>query len=308
MKRNSKAVALNYNVFDYNTYNYHGIFLSSKEVKKIDPKRFRKKHKEHITSEMFRHMSIRNTKYYFPPRQKRSDYMINIIKDQLNELRGYWNLEYKELLDNIDTPKERYKNCVNDPIATPLMNQHERKAHCKELFIERGVEHPIIVNSFLAQNVLYVAGMLEVILQQSLAKKNIYRDKFNRKELYDVYSKRTNSICEEMENFKMHDRFMSLYKYIKHSSKKNFDNLKEKYPELLREEVDFQDEMTGSYLVALNVNEDTLNILIDDLIVFFEEYIEKAFKESSWEAMWNYGDYFKSIAKESFWYGGFFGD
>jgi hypothetical protein len=308
MKKNSKSRVIDYDQYDHNSFKYHGVFLSSKEVKKVDPKRFRKKHKQQVSDEMFIHMSKRNTKYYFPPRQKRNDYMINIIKDQLGELREYWNMEYKELLSSIDTPEERYKQCVNDPIATPMMNQHEREAHCKLLFLERGKEHPIVVNSFLAQNVLYVAGMLEVILQKCLAKKDIYRDKFNRRELYSIYFKRTRSNCEDMISFKKHDRFMSLYKYIKHSSKKNFIYLKENYPDLLKSEIDYQDEMTGSYLIALNVNEDTLNILIDDLIVFFEEYIENAFHESNWESSWNYGEYFKNIAKESFWYGGFFGD
>lgn len=307
MKKNSKSTIIDYESFDYNTYKYHGVFLSSKTVRKIDPKRFRKKHKDSISTEMFEYMSRRNTKYYFPPKKYRYDYMINIIKDNLNELRTYWNLEYKDLLENIDAPEERYNNCIDDPISTPMMNQREREQYCKLLLVEREQEHPILINSFLAQNVLYIAGMLEVILQQTLSEREIFRDKFNRKELYRIYKKRTQTGCETMSNFKKHDRFMALYKYIKHSSEENYSYLLNTYPELLNTDIEYEDELAGSYLVSLKVDKETLNGLIDDLTIFFDEYIEKAFDESSWHASWNYGEFFKSIADDSFWYGDFFG-
>ncbi|MDD7715784.1 MAG: hypothetical protein PUJ84_07810, partial [Mollicutes bacterium] len=106
--------------FDYskcnsNDYEYYGFHLKNGRYH-IDTKRLKKLHLEcFFPKELF--TTPRNTHYFIPKHKNRSDYAINILKDQLNMLTKDWNEEYKTVISKITTPKEVQDNVRLQEIA-----------------------------------------------------------------------------------------------------------------------------------------------------------------------------------------------
>ncbi len=306
MKKDSKATVVDYEKFNWNNFIYYGVFISREEtgdkwnryksnIKKVDPKRL-KKTLTGITDEMFEVMSNRSTKYFFPKYRRETDYVINNIRILLKSAINDWKWEYSSMINVLEDPKEFYKNCVNDHIATPKMTNEERKNHCKRLMYRKRDENHLIQNSVMCQYLLYVNSRLDALVRDQFMKRRMYFSRSFTGDLYKFYEEKIKTSMRETSIFKLHDRFNTLYKFVKHTSLDNYNLLVDNYPELLVKyhKSAFREE--GLTIALLDLNDDIILSLFRELVEFYENYCQVVFKEDIEESKWNHGDFFYDTA------------
>lgn len=306
MKKNSKAKVINYDAFNSEKFIYYGVFISKQKtddrwrkyktvVKKVDPKRV-KKTLHNISDSMYKKMSDRHTKYFFPKYEHANQYVINNIRTLLNSAIYEWKYDYKSMFNGLEKPEKFYNECINDFIATPHMMRFERINHCSRLKYILEQDNRIIMQAIYSQYILYVYSRLTAMIIDLFLDRKMYLSRSFRKDLYSFYEKVTNEKMCETEIFKLHDKFNTIYNYLKHTSSENYFRIKEFYPEFL---IDNHNELfmdNGASISLMNMTDNKMDDLFTDLITFFEKYCEVVFKEDIEESKWNHGEFFYDLA------------
>lgn len=305
MKKNSNAKVFRYDLYDIEDFNYYGVFLGRdndntmyygyrSNVKMIDPKRLRNECYE-ITDEMFKKMSIRNTQYFYPRFPIANAYVINNIRSLLKQIHSDWKYEFKGMLRVLEKSDKFYNECISDIVATPNMTDIERRSHCERLMNELDENNRIVLVSVYAQYILYLNSVLDAKIRDVFMERKYYISRHFRKDLYSFYEKKKGNFIKDDGIYKFHDKFMTLHKFIKHTSEKNYDLLKNNYSDLLVEKHQAMFNESGVSVNLLKLNDEVLGNSINELIEFFENYCLVVFSEDIEESKWNHGEYFFNL-------------
>ena len=107
-------------IFDYekcgpSDCTYYGFHLKDGRYH-IDTKRLKKIHCDASFPEAL-FTAPRNTHYFVPRYKYRSNYAVNVLRDQIARLTKDWNIEYKAAINNLVTPEEVRDNVRVNEIA-----------------------------------------------------------------------------------------------------------------------------------------------------------------------------------------------
>lgn len=298
--------------FDYskcnsNDYEYYGFHLKNGRYH-IDTKRLKKLHLESLFSkDLF--TAPRNTHYFIPKHKNRSDYAINILKDQLNTLTKDWNEEYKTVISKITTPKEVQDNVRLQEIAYTSCSDD-----CDEIemdaFMEgmrREKKYGEVIKSIHLQYLQkifteFFRAVLLVIKDRGY-ENNIdfsfkYLLQYIQKELKVAVDK-ANPIYS-LPHYKYFDILNKIDNFLKHNSVMAYNSLannpREKDEDLKRFQASFvcsEQEMGHPYengMYAgdwLKIGPSFVDEILDNLLELSKEFCKLLYDEDDYEACWN---------------------
>jgi hypothetical protein len=93
-----------------------------------------------------------------------------------------------------------------------------------------------------------------------------------------------------------YDKIYCLWNFIKHNSISTYEKLKTVFPEILHDDIQYQQGFSGFTIIKFS--DDLICELLTGCECFFKEYCELVFEENYAEAQWNYGRFFLNIVKE----------
>jgi hypothetical protein len=92
-----------------------------------------------------------------------------------------------------------------------------------------------------------------------------------------------------LPNYRWHNITYKIWNFIKHNSKKAYDDLYKLYPDILIKKKFTEGDLAIYYIIF---SDDLIVECLDGVINFFKEYCETVFNENFEKAQWDYGEYF----------------
>lgn len=278
---------------DYYIYNWFWGFRNIKGKFKIDTKRF-KKACEHfnitdqINPNIYRQ---RNTVYLNPTKRNKNDYYINRFRQLLDILKKEWNYEYKKVIDYSIKNYDHLKSEVFDEdYKMNLSPYYDHKNNISNL-----LQSIYILRIHRSFTHLFLKIMNEHGLEDShfdIEKLN----KFTEERLNEKVS------FEGLEHYNSFQIFNNLFTYIDQGYTTDHWIL---YDKEIRNKVTnfkfvgqtkYYDIFPGSFIYEfLNFKDDYINPLLDELLVFVEDYCYEVFNEDKDDSKWDYIEYFKNF-------------
>lgn len=317
MKSTHKVEKFDYSKFEKDPYwgsdvlkDYHFWGVHPKDNRfHIDTKRYKKMCKwirieEFMPEGMFLN---RNSVYFVPAKIHRNDYKVNIFRDLLSELKEDWFNEYKPIFDLIKTPKQ-----VEDETRTSEWMSTSCSDDCDEIdanatmaAIRRDSKYQEVIRSLYCQFITKVAVEVDrytlIVMTECGFKTNDF-DYKSFKAFTDGLSKDKNS--KKIKDLAKYNAYTMLHKinnFLKHNSLSAYSSLKKTYPNNVRSkengtsEIDYENGMfAGDWLI---IKDGYIDKLLDQLVVFFEDYCHTFLNEDLEDSKWNYDDYFRSAIK-----------
>ena len=301
MKKKSKVIRKKYNILEENNCNdkieYYGLIRKNKRIK-VDTRRYQKFFE--LPSEKIKK---RKTVYYLPSKVTRYDYFCNQYRDYLSEIKETWDTEYKAIISKIKTP-EQYSSDVGAFAFSDGVLEYEEaqmvamRAKWKRSSIYASILKCIYTNYF-GEIMPRINSLSLKIFKKNGYKKTVFDNTYFKNFIKDFQSKKKTNIkeLEHFNYFKQYDKYRLLWNLLKHNTKKLFDELKAKYPELIEAiQSEYND---GDYsLYYLKIDENFLNDCIKDLKLFHGEKCLVLFGEDIDDAQWDYDDYFLAVVND----------
>lgn len=309
MKKNrSKQILtkLDYEKFEFTDTRYYGLFYSRKEDKikvKLDPKRFCQslgiKFEDYVISVI----NSRKTHYFYPRKNNYNDYNCNVFETMIQDVESYWETHYKDLIlfanEKIEKPKPEIpagndlfmRGIIIDYDEMDMINRMEN-ARNEQLYRQECYK---VVNSLYASFVHQFASQIESVTVYVLNRENAIKDRFDRNMLYSTAVGKKTKV-EELQSFKYYDKLYCLWNFIKHNSLSTFEKIKNNYPELLYEDIEYEQGVPA--FSAIKFSENLIFELLDGCSQFFKEYCQLVFDEDYEEAQWNYDEFFYRIVRD----------
>lgn len=302
MKKNhSKQILtkLDYEKFNPTDTRYYGLFYrkNGDEFKvKIDPKRFCRALGIEFEDSVIHVINSRKTHYFYPRKNNYNDYNCNVFEKKIQDIKEYWEQHYKDIISfanrRIKKPKPvsigdnmHFMMGAIDYNEAEMMNRYKNSVN--EARYQQ--ECYKLVSSLYASFVHQFASQIESVTVYVLNRENAIKDRFDRNMLYSTAVGK-NTKVENLPSFKYYDKLYCLWNFIKHNSLSTFEKLKTHYPELIYEDIQYEQGIPA--FSAILFSEDLIIELLDGCSQFFKEYCKLVFDEDYEEAQWNYGDYF----------------
>ena len=300
-----KLTKEDYDNFPYEDTRHYGLFYRKHgdEFKvKIDPIRFCKSLDGDFPESVIKTINARKTHYFYPRKNEYYDYCCNVFEAKINEIRDYWNNHYKFLISysnsRIEKPSKLttadnalfMKGVVDYNEASMMtnvdnwLNESKYSQECYK-----------VVCSLYASFIHQMASQIEAVTVYILNRENAMKDTFNRNMLYSTAAGKKKKVFE-LPSFKYYDMLYCLWNFIKHNSISTFEKLKTNYPELIYDNLDYE-QGTPAFSV-IRLSDELILSLLDGCSTFFKEYCNLVFDEDYEEAQWNYGKFFYNQVRE----------
>lgn len=302
MKKNSKRKIKDYSKFNCEQPEYYGLFVKNGRVR-VDVKRMDKilRLNKNIVSEMNKHIK---TVYFVPDKINRYDYMINIFRDNIYELKRQWREEIRPAMKNIKTPAQvKQETSTGYFMQTGILDYDECQMYGMWEALKREGEYEYLMRTIIAQFIHQFVSVIESVTLNVLTKKGYKSDSFSRNELdaflqgyqKDCNNKTSNNISalQDLENYSNYDRMYNVWHFLKHNSKHLFNKINDKYPEMIYEKAEFNHGNLA--MGVLKIDTSYVNSMFEDSIAFFSELCQKIFKENISDSQWNYDNYFHGL-------------
>lgn len=289
MKRERKRDIKNYSNFrDSLSMEFNGLFIK-KEKLRIDVKRLAKS--DIFPSKIIEKINRipRNTKYFFPKGKEGDDYRCNLFNKYIEETRHLWIADLSPLMNFIKKPNEFGDEVYRHNIFNGILEHDECETVRSKEIIKRSEGYSSVLKMIRAQFIHYIGSIVEVALLDVFTREGHVMNYSSRKEFKKILCDEYGIEIEELLNYSNYLNFYALWNFMKHSSKKSYDDLKSKNPEIMTD----KQYKNGTYSLSyLKLNDDTVTQLLDDLDIFFSSFSENVFNEDLEEAKWNYDQYF----------------
>lgn len=294
-----------YDKFPYEDTRHYGLFYSKNgdEFKvKIDPKRFCKSLDGDFSESVIKTINTRKTHYFYPRKNEYYDYNCNVFETMISDIKDYWSNHYQSLIitakNRIEKPKKEnisdnmlfMQGIIDYDEANEMnrmegaINQYKYETNCKRL-----------VDNLYASFIHHMASQIESVTVCVLDRENAMKDTFNRNMLYSTAAGKKKKVFE-LPSFKYYDMLYCLWNFIKHNSISTFEKLKNNYPELIYDNLDYE-QGTPAFSV-IRLSDELILSLLDGCSSFFKEYCNLVFNEDYEEAQWNYGKFFYDQVRE----------
>ena len=300
-----------YEKFQYYDTRFFGLFYKKekngfdskiKDVK-IDMKRFRSTIQADFSEKQLKIINSRQTHYFHPKKNEYDDYMCNIFGDKFDQLSGYWENHYKDIIryakKRVKKPLEEtpgsngllamgvvdYDEAVSMSGYNNALNAYRYHQECAE-----------VVASLYAQFVHQMASQIEAVTVYVLSQKNVDVEHFKRSVLYGTGVGKEKEV-KDLPSFSYYDKLYCLWNFIKHNSKSTYEKIKENHSDLLFEGIEYKQGQPAYGIIEFS--DELILDLLKGCRSFFEEYCQLVFDEDLEEAQWNYGSYFLNIVKDS---------
>ena len=290
MKKKNKTNRKDYTKlkFNYESREYYGLFIKNHRVK-IDTKRYKK-----FFALPNKKIERRNTVYYMPSKIHKYDYLSNIFKDKILNLKMLWLDEFSKAINIIKTPKQVEDEVRLNSLMDGILDYDE--ANITALFASFKREQPyrFVIKSIYAQFFQQMMSEIDALSLRVMVSQGYKSDDFSKK-AFDIFiqGKQKNNPVQfpDFENYKIFDRAYLVWNFLKHNSLRSYDELKRKYPEMIYDP-DNNYRNGDLSLSVLKIDEKFILYCLDNLHVFFDEVCEKGFNENIEDAKWDYDDYF----------------
>ena len=238
----------------YNTFlsdqdtRYYGVFMKGKDDARhilVDPIRYQKifpVSDAKIKENMKEVMDKRHGPLFHPVKKEYLDYNINVVTDELTKIRKHWEKDLKPLITRIlsEICGKQFSSGDDELLHSGIINYEEAA--------ERATMKTWLSKSFaeLKKNELYatlysayfhqLASQTEGVILKILTRNGYEGETFSRNLFYQF---KPNLSEKEIHGLKGHTEFDKLYTiwcFLKHNSLSTYKALKQKFPEVLKEE------------------------------------------------------------------------
>ncbi len=300
-----KLTKKDFEKFPYHDTRFYGLFYTKTDngVKvKLDLKRFCYTTNRNFAPEESAVINNRRTHYFYPKKSDYDDYCCNVFAKKINQIKSYWENHYKELItfakEKIEKPAKAtpgnntfFTNGIIDYDEAIDMSRMSNAVN--EGFYQQ--ECYRVVTSLYASFVHQMVSEIEAVTVYVLTKENALHGHFNRNVLYAT-AVRKNKCISDLPSFHYYDKLYCLWNFIKHNSISTFEKLKAVFPEVIYDDVDYEQGFSGFTIIKFS--DELIYELLDGCDQFFKDYCELVFEEKYEEAQWNYGKYFLDIVDE----------
>lgn len=290
MKKQSKAMKKDYSKFENQADNrrYYGLFIKSGRVK-IDTKRYKK-----FLNLPDKKIEKRKTVYYTPTKIHRYDYLSNIFKDKMNELKTLWTNEFSKAIDIIKTPKQIEDDVRTVNLMDGVLDYDEANMSGMLANIRRQKPYKFVIKSIYAQFFQQMMAEINALSLRVMVSQGYKSEDFSKK-AFDIFiqgKQKSNQIqFPDFDNYYIFDRAYLVWNFLKHNSLRSYEELKRKYPEMIYDP-DNSYKNGDLALLILKVDEKFILDCLDDLPKFFDEVCQRGFNENTQDAWWDYDDFF----------------
>ncbi len=308
MKSKHKVKRFNYDKIESKQdsillYQYWGLHPKASRIH-IDTKRYKKICEEvgitdFLPEGMF---ANRSTPYYIPTKVNRHDYMINIFKDLINELRRDWFEEYKPIFDKIKTPKEVAESIRFNSIIYTSNSDDWDEIDFESMMggIRRSQQYTKIINSLYCEFITKICTEIDRITLIVMCELGYKGTDYN----FNTFAKFSDGLQKDKNGIKLlhlskYNSYNLLHKinnFLKHNTLHAYNELKKHYPANVRNiengtaKQEYQNGMyAGDWII---LKENYIDKLFNKLLKFFQDYCKKFVKEDVDRADWDYDGYF----------------
>lgn len=295
MKKNSKAKVRDYESYNAETFEYYGVLMKNGRIR-IDTKRYKKFFD--IPNKKIEH---RFSQYYMPSKVHRSDYFCNMFYDAMEELKKLWKNEFVVALKALKTPSERECEAILAYGSDGILENDEVYMVANFEKNKRMAEYSYVKKAIFAQFLQTIMSRTDATLLKILVA-NGYKEGDYTREKADSFiqgcqKKENSKSWMEFTNYNIYNKLYLLWNFIKHNSKKAFNNLKKCYPDCLMD-IKSTFENGDNCLNFIRISEETIMYALNNLPKFVDEVCEVAFGENVKDSKWDYDDYFINRAKD----------
>lgn len=289
MKKNSKTLRKDYSKCSYDRRAYYGVFLKNDRVH-IDTKRYEKTMGYKLSADVRK----RNSVYYTPSKIGRYDYLINNFKDELRDLKMLWEREFSKAINVIKTPKQVEDDARLANLADGIYDYEEANTVALFARFKREQPYKYVIKSIYAQFYHQMMSQIDALCLRVCISQGYKEDDFSKKS-FDVFiqgkQKAPAKSFKDFEYYYIFDKAYLVWNFLKHNSKRSYDELKRKFPEMIYDPNN-RYENGNSALPFVKIDECFIVYLLDNLGKFFGEVCHLAFGENIEHSDWDYDDYF----------------
>ena len=295
-------------LFDQDT-RYYGVFMKGEDRHiLVDPIRYQKQFHvsdDEIKKNMKEIMDKRHGPLFHPAKKKYLDYNINVVTDELARIRMHWERDLKPLIVRILSEicgKQFFSG--DDELLHSGIIDHEEAA-------ERATMKTWLSKSFaeFKKDELYatlysayfhqLASQIEGVILKILTRNGYKKETFKRNEFYEFRPKLKDEV-RGLEGYIEFDKLYTIWCFLKHNSLSTYEDLKGKFPEILKEEAyEYkkatyeQGEMAWRFV---ELSDDLIQSILTGVECFLIEYCRLVFGENELEARWNTEEHFYTNA------------
>jgi hypothetical protein len=289
MKKNSNRQVKDYSKCALNEKEYYGLLIKN-GVLRIDPKRLKKTTRinNHIYEEMNK---PRKTVYFIPQKINKDDYMCNIFRSTINQLKSFWVDEFKYALRAIKTPSEAKNKAYSGHFAlTGILDYDEVGMYANMSALNRSYDYAFVIQSMIGQFIHQMVSTIEAVTIRVIKLQGYDKSKFNR-DYFDAFvqGRKKGLKLEDIHGYLDYDKLYHVWNFLKHNSSDIYDKIKNKYPEML-----YDEEYSGGELAVsvLKIDKNYITEALKKIEIFFDNLCLKVFEEDVVNADWNYNDFF----------------
>ena len=309
-----------YSKVDHNDYAYYGFHLKNGRYH-IDTKRLKKLHYESaFPIGLF--SASRNTRYFIPKHKKENEWAIGALRTKLNELARDWNLEYKEVIKRIETPKDVFQHERLEGISYTSSKDDYDEIDFNALLsgIKREKKYYQVIKSIYFQYIQkifieYFRTLLIVIKDRGYEDKEDFTYQklcFYVQDAFHVTSIKANPLFK-LPHYKYFDLLNKVDNFLKHNTRSAYMQL-ENNPYEKDEELK---TFLSSYVISekdagckyesgmyagnwLKIESDFIENIIIYLHAFSAEFCNLLYEENEDESFWNSDEALLKILKDKF--------
>ncbi len=312
-------------LFDYDKvspsdYAYYGFHLKDGRYH-IDTKRLKLLHCDGCFPEAL-FTTPRNTHYFIPRYKNRSNYAVNVLRDQINRLTKDWNLEYKEAINNLTTPEEvRESVRVNEIAHTSSADDFEdiefnallagakRQKKYGEVIKSIHLQYLQKIFTELFRTILLVIKERGYTNTQDFTYKSFF---FHVQERFNGETKRANPLYK-LPHYRYFDVLNKIDNFLKHNTLNAYNALANNPFEKDEKLKKFQSKFVYSYREVgfeyengmyagnwLKIGPEFVDETLNNLFEFVKEFCEMMYGEDPDEAYWNSDESLLKILKDNF--------
>jgi hypothetical protein len=304
MKNNSNSRGFNskvYESYDVTDTRYYGVYIKGNGENScilVDPKRFYKIFG--VKPEMKTVMDNRTDTLFKPAKKHFLDYNVNFMIQELNKIRQKWEKTNKPMINRVlseicgkDFEPDWSDELAVTGVLTPeeVAEQARMKTLISHSFAE--IERNNIYYSLYAQFFHQLASETEALFLKTLTRNGYESDKIKRDDIYTFKGPNKEEV-RTLGGVEQFEKMYAIWNFIKHNSNSTFKKLKEYFSETLKDDPYTQGELACFYV---KFDDELIDSILTGLALFIRGYCRLVFKEDEKEALWNYEDYFYSMAR-----------
>lgn len=309
----------NYKKEGLNEYQYAGFHLKDGK-NHIDTKRLIKLgYKDKFPESLF--SKPRNTHYFIPKYKTRYEYAVNRLIDTVDNLTTDWNVDYKDAIGGLKTPKqaqdEEYLNIISGTTSSEDIDVASFNSIMAG--VKRSYKYTEVVASIHYQYIQkmfidFFRSIMLVLKDKGFA----IEDDFDYKDLIQYAQKQLGTANDinpflSLPHFKYFDLLRCINNFLKHNTIRAYRSLAEsgdKYIDdeqkhflslhVLKEKEVRRKYETGMYAGSwLRLKPSYVDDTLNNLREFSKELCQLLYNEDANEASWNYDDYLVEQLKKA---------